>query len=112
MFSNVNPIEQKSILIEGEEILAKDEEVAECLNTYFVKISDSLNLNATDNESNVEDSLDSRIDTAIVRYANHRSILAIKEAAKNVTKIDFEHVNPWNVMKKRRNQYSTRVIQM
>ena len=100
MVSNVNPMEQKIILIEGEEILAKDEEVAECLNTYFVNITDSLNLNASDNESNVEDSLDSRIDTAIVRYANHQSILAIKEVAKNVTKFDFEHVNPWNVMEK------------
>ena len=65
-----------------------------------MNITDSLNLNATDNERNVEDSLDSRIDTAIVRYANHQSILAIKEAAKNVTKFDFEHVNPWNVMEK------------
>ena len=100
MFSNVNPMEQKIILIEGDEILAKDEEVAECLNAYFVNITDSLNLNATDNERNVEDSLDSRIETAIARYANHQSILAIKEAAKQVTKFDFEHVNPWNVMEK------------
>ncbi len=47
MFSNVNPMEQKIILVEGEEILTKDEAVAECLNTYFVNITDSLNLNAT-----------------------------------------------------------------
>ena len=41
MFSEVNPMEQKIIRIEGEEIFAKDEEVAECLNTYFVNITDS-----------------------------------------------------------------------
>ena len=100
MFSNVNPMEQKIILIEGEEILTKDEEVAECLNTYFVNITDSLNLNVASYESNVEDSLDIRFDTAIARYSNHQSILAIKEAAKHVTKFDFEHINPWNVMEK------------
>ena len=110
MVSNVNPMEQKIILIEGEEILAKDEEVAECLNTYFVNITDSLNLNASDNESNVEDSLDSRIDTSIVRVANHQSILAIKEVAKNVTKFDFEHVNPWNVMEKIESLYCNKSV--
>ena len=65
-----------------------------------MNITDFLNLNATYNEGNVEDSLDSRINTDVARYANHQSILAIKEAAKNVTKFDFEHVNPWNVMEK------------
>ena len=59
MFSNVNPMEQKIILIEGEEILAKDKEVAECLNNYFVNITGSSNLNETYNEGNVKDSLDS-----------------------------------------------------
>ena len=96
----MDPMEQKIILIEGEEILTKDEDVAECLNTYFVNITDSLNMNATSFESNVEDSLDIPLDTAIARYSNHQSILAINEAAKNVTKFDFEHVNPWNVMEK------------
>ena len=46
MFSNVNTIEQKIILIEGEEILTKDEVLAECLDTYFVNITDTFNLNA------------------------------------------------------------------
>ena len=99
IFTNVNPMEQKNILVE-EEILTKDEAVAECLNTYFVTITDSLNLNATYNEKKVENSLDSRIDTAIARYTNHQSILAIKETAKNITKFDFEHVKPRNVMEK------------
>ena len=65
-----------------------------------MNITGSSNLNETYNEGNVKDSLDSLIDAAVVRYANHQSILAIKEATKNVTKFDFEHVNPWNVMKK------------
>ena len=65
MFSNVNPMEQKIVLIEGEEILAKDEEVTECLNTYFVNITDSSILNATYNESNIRIWTSSRINIRI-----------------------------------------------
>ena len=75
--------------MEVEEILAKDGEVAECLNTYFVNIIDSLNMNNIYNGGNVEDSLDSRIDNAVARCANHQSILTIKEEARNDTKFDF-----------------------
>ena len=54
MFSSVNSIEQKSILIEEEEMIAKYEVVAECLNAYFVNITGCLYLNATHNECNID----------------------------------------------------------
>ena len=44
LFSNVDPTRDRIILIEGDKILSRAEEVSECFNEYFSNITDSLDI--------------------------------------------------------------------
>ena len=45
MFSNADAMGDKFILIEDRDVISDDEIIAECLNTHFVNIKNSLGLN-------------------------------------------------------------------
>ena len=47
LLSNTNAMSEKITLIEDDKMLSKDAEVAECLNTYFTNITDSLDIAPT-----------------------------------------------------------------
>ena len=75
MFSNVNPMSDKIILIEDEKIITDDTEIAESFNTYFLNITDSLGLSAP--EDNYTDDLDIMVTNAVEKYKNHSGIKQI-----------------------------------
>ena len=59
MFSNVNPMSDKIIIIEDEKVITDDTDIAESFNTYFLNMTDSPGLSAS------EDILTKDLDTMI-----------------------------------------------
>ena len=95
LFSNVNPMSEKIILIDGEKIIAEDTKLAQCFNTYFLNITDSLGLSVPDNPDNNDRlNLNEMVTNAIKKYKNHPSIKAIKTSMRQDEKFRFSHVHP------------------
>ena len=94
---------EKITLIEDDKILSKDAEVAECLNTYFTNITDSLDIAPTFrgvHEVAEDTMIDKFAMMAIQKYSIHPSIIAIKQKyGTSGDKFEFSHVNPWKVEK-------------
>ena len=92
---------EKITLIEDDKILSKDAKVAECLNTYFTSITDSLDIAPTFREVHVaaEDTTIEKLATmAVQKYTTHPSIITIKQKyGTSDDKFEFSHVNPWEV---------------
>ena len=82
LFSSTNALSDKIILIEDDSILSKDVEVAECFNTYFTNITDSLYIAPKVREVHevAEDTSTEQLTTmAIQKYNTHPSIIATKQ---------------------------------
>ena len=77
MFSSTCTATDKIIFVENEAILTDDKEVAECFNSYFANIVETLNILPEAIEE-YERSPDPIVD-AINKYASHPSIKKIKD---------------------------------
>ena len=98
LFTNKQYVSQKNIVIvEKEKITTKNDEVAEKLNTFFIKAVENLEIEqfAPNNDSNTQ--TDS-IEEIIKRYEVHPSILKIKENVNVEIKFTFTDTTP-NVIK-------------
>ena len=82
MFSNGNPMGEEIILIEESEIISDNKMIAGCLNTHFVKITDSLGLDLSVKDDGIDMSMDDMVDIATAKYKNHPSIITIKSKVK------------------------------
>ena len=80
------------MLVEGEEIISDDKQIAECFNSYFANIVDTLNIPpdviAIDYEP-----IDDPVLNPINKYANHQSKLRIKESFTSWEPFEFSKVN-------------------
>ena len=90
---------QKIVLIEDEVIISDDAMIAECFNSHFVNITDSLGLDSMFKQVSSCIELDEKLKFALMKYSNHPSIIAIKHKASYEQKFQFSHVYPWDVMK-------------
>ena len=91
LFSNKQNILQKNItLIEKDEIISKDNEVAEKLNTFFIEAVKNLEIEPFNDYSQ---------DTEIIisKYKTHPSILEIKEEVKVESKFKFADSTPYSI---------------
>ena len=98
MFSNGNPMGEKIVLIEEGEVISDDKVIAECLNSHFVNITDSLGLDPSFKDDGIDVSLENKVDIATEKYNNHPSIVAIKSKVQIEKKFEFSNVNLLNVM--------------
>ena len=98
MFSNGNPMGEKIVLIEEGEVISDDKVIAECLNSHFVNITDSLGLDPSFKDDGIDVSLENKVDIATEKYNNHPSIVAIKSKVQIEKKFEFNNVNLLNVM--------------
>ena len=98
MFSSGNPMGEKIILIEEGEVISDDKVIAECLNSHFVNITDSLGLDPSFKDDGIDVSLENKVDIATEKYKNHPSIVAIKSKVQIEKKFEFSNVNSLNVM--------------
>ena len=82
----------KIILVEGEEIISDDKQIAECFNSYFANIVDTINI-PPDVTANDYEPIDDPVLNAINKYANHPSILRIKERFTSWETFEFSKVD-------------------
>ena len=99
LLSNVDTTRDKIILIEGDKILSRDEEVSECFNEYFSNITESLDIAPSFKEAHenmtVELTVDQMVENAVEKYKNHPSIRRIKDNCHMAnSKFEFTHVLP------------------
>ena len=99
MLSNSNPMGQKIVLIEDEMIISDDAMIAECFNSHFVNITDSLGLDPMFKQVSSCIELHEELKFALMTYRIHPSIIAIKHKVSYQQKFHFFHVYPWDVMK-------------
>ena len=89
---------EKIILIEEGEVKSDDKVIAECLNSHFANITDSLGLDPSFKDDGIDVSLENKVDIATEKYKNHPSIVAIKSKVQIEKKFEFSNVNLLNVM--------------
>ena len=64
MLSSGNPMGEKIVLIEEGDVISDDKVIAECLNSHFVNITDTLSLDPSFKDDEIDVSLESKVDTA------------------------------------------------
>ena len=79
------------ILVENGEILSNDKHISECFNEYFINVTDTLNITTHDNISHISISIDPIVN-AISKYAQHPSILLIREHTVSFESFRFSPV--------------------
>ena len=104
LFSNVDPTRDRIILIEGDKILSRDEDVSECFNDYFSNITDSLDIAPSFKDVHedmaVDLTVDQMVERAVEKYRNHPSIRRIRENSDRTnSNFEFSHVLPNEVGK-------------
>ena len=96
MFSKENPMGAKIVLIKNENIISDDKSTAESFNSHFVTITDALCLDPAFKDVGTHKTPDKKIDTAVKKYKDHPSIIAIKRKDA----FEFRFVTLLNVMTK------------
>ena len=95
MFNDKSTNQNKIIIIENNNITSDNKEVAEILNDYFINITDSLNINQpnfnTENVVDVDNT--SSLPCDITCFKNHSSIKRINEHFQTNDKFEFEDVD-------------------
>ena len=87
-------------LIEDGEIMSDEKAIADCLNSRFVKITDSLGLNTSFKSSETDLSVDDRVDVAIDKYKSHPSISTIKRRVMIYKQFEFSNIDLFNTISK------------
>ena len=77
-FSDKRSTSKTISLIENDEIISEDKEVAETLNTYFSNAVKTLDIKEVDFEYRSENSNMNQINKIIYKFKNHPSIIEIK----------------------------------
>ena len=80
-------------------IISDDSMIAECFNSHFVNITDSLGLDPMFKQVSSSIELDENVKFSLMKCSNHPSIITIKHKVSYEQKFQFSHVYPWDVMK-------------
>ena len=91
LLSNTNPMGGKIFVVEKGKIFKKESWVEECLNSYFVKVTDRLGLEPLFVDMDQNGKMDQKVNGAIEKCKHHDSTLLIKERPKNVLSFRFSH---------------------
>ena len=102
LFSNYGG-SRKITLIEDENIITSDEELAKTFNHYFVESVRSLNIHENKALLNPTENLTDPVAIAITKFENHPSIIDIKENVCIETKFSFLYVESCDVITEIRN---------
>ena len=79
LLSNTNPIGNKIVFVENDEILQEENRVSEYINSYFLNVTDTLGLDSFFTDTDQNGIENQKVNRAIEKYKNHDSILQIKE---------------------------------
>ena len=92
LFSEKHFCSSKITLLEGDEIISDDQEVATKFNDYFSNVVKNLNIEGFDIDYCYNPELD-KISNIVEKFKNHPSIQKIKENVKVDAKFHFENVS-------------------
>ena len=92
LFSDKHFSNNKITLVEGDDIISADSEVAETFNNFFTNAAGNLNIEGFETDYDVNPDLD-KISNIIEKFKIHPSILKIKENVKVDVKFNFSDVN-------------------
>ena len=99
-FANKNKT-QKIILVENNEIIKEDKEIAELFNNYFVNIVKDLNIPEINHSKLLENSSTNittePIDVIIQNFSDHLSILKINEHINQTEIFSFKLINEMDI---------------
>ena len=99
-FTNKNHMSEKITLIEDCKIVSNDVEIAECLNTHFTNITNSLEIDPIFKVVPDQLPTEQMVMRALDKYTDHKSICIIKEHfTSDDNNFQFSHANPTEVMK-------------
>ena len=79
LFSDKHNVQQKIVLIEDEELISNDIEIAEKINDFFINTVTNLNIQDHFVGSDCFNDIKTNVEIAIEKFKNHPSILKIKE---------------------------------
>ncbi len=80
LFSNKTKVQNKISLVEDEDIISDDTEIAQTFNDFFRDAVRNLNIDqSSEYEESVESSIIDPVDIAILKFKNHPSIVKIME---------------------------------
>ena len=92
-FSEKNNNRKKIVLLEGEEIISDDTDVAESMNNFFSNIVNNLNITGYSTEEFSCDLEKDFISNIILKFKNHPSILKIKDKNEIMDRFHFSMSN-------------------
>ena len=92
-------LNEKIIIVENDEIISNDNEVAEVLNTFFSNIVSNLSIPEYPVNDPFIDNINDPILKAIFKYKSHPSIKAIKKVSKLDKLFNFNEVDKEEVFK-------------
>ena len=96
LFSDKTECTQKITLVNGQDIITQDPELAETFSTFFKNAV--YNLGIAENSDLIEDAdSDNLIDRAIDKFKNHPSILKINEMISVDREFEFSKVSSSDV---------------
>ena len=93
LFSEKHFGKKKVILVEGENIISNDREVAETMNDFFSNIVENLDINANQDEHFIHDCDSNHISNIISNYKDHPSIIKIRETINISERFHFTPVD-------------------
>ena len=96
--SNKNISTEKITLVENEEVVDSDEKASEMFNTFFTNIVPNLNITKFDACDPLAENIDDPIISAIVKYKNHPSVVAIQQKL-NSTSFSFQYIQKEEIEK-------------
>ena len=100
LFSEKSKSRQKITLIEDDQIITDDTDIAELMNNFFSETVTKLNIVGYDKDLEIDTSI-YPIEQAIMKFKDHPSVLIIKENISEHT-FSFNHSNEidiWNKIK-------------
>ena len=93
LFSEKHFSERKLIIMENDNIVSKDDEVSETMNTFFSNIAQNLDINGFQTKSFNYDYDQDHISNIIIMYKDHPSITKIEDVINMTECFHFTPVN-------------------
>ena len=93
IFNNKVIIDRVTSLVESDDIVTENKEIAEVMNDYFTNIASNLNLPKIPKQSSVTHAFPDDIHRIIHEYRSHPSVIAIQEKFSESDKFDFKNID-------------------
>ena len=88
-FSDKPHQSKKIVLVDNDDIISNDADIAETINKFFVTIAESLSIRETPNKPASTEGLPDPVFAAINKFSNHPSIIKIKDTCHRSESFSF-----------------------